>query len=89
MPPPRRDNIIIRGETLSNDLEGLGPNRSRPLPGRRCRAPGEQATTGTLNISLPDTLRDFVDGQVAQGSYGTSSEYLISEIPQQAHLVSL
>jgi len=31
---------------------------------------------GTMNISLPDTLRDFVDCQVAQGGYGTSSEYV-------------
>ena len=31
---------------------------------------------GTMNISLPDTLREFVDQRVAQGSYGTSSEYL-------------
>lgn len=31
---------------------------------------------GTMNISLPDTLRDFVDAQVSQGGYGTSSEYV-------------
>jgi antitoxin ParD1/3/4 len=31
---------------------------------------------GTMNISLPDTLRDFVDGQVTRGGYGTSSEYV-------------
>ena len=31
---------------------------------------------GTMNISLPDPLRDFVDQQVASGAYGTSSEYL-------------
>lgn len=31
---------------------------------------------GTMNISLPDGLRDFVEGQVAQGGYGTSSEYV-------------
>lgn len=31
---------------------------------------------GTMNISLPDTLRDFVDGQVNVGGYGTSSEYV-------------
>ena len=31
---------------------------------------------GTMNISLPDTLRDFVDGQVSKGGYGTSSEYV-------------
>ena len=30
----------------------------------------------TMNVSLPDTLRDFVDGQVTGGGYGTSSEYV-------------
>ena len=30
----------------------------------------------TMNISLPDTLKSFVDEQVAQGGYGTSSEYV-------------
>lgn len=30
----------------------------------------------TMNISLPDALRDFVDEQVAQRGYGTSSEYV-------------
>ena len=29
-----------------------------------------------MNISLPDTLRSFVDEQVNQGGYGTSSEYV-------------
>ena len=31
---------------------------------------------GTMNISLPDTLREFVEGQVASAGYGTSSEYV-------------
>lgn len=31
---------------------------------------------GTMNISLPDTLRDFVDKQVISAGYGTSSEYV-------------
>lgn len=31
---------------------------------------------GTMNISLPDSLKDFVDEQVDQGGYGTSSEYV-------------
>ena len=31
---------------------------------------------GTMNISLPDALREFLDEQVAQGRYGTSSEYV-------------
>src|SRR5215469_11699960 len=33
------------------------------------------ATVGTMNISLPDELRDFVEEQVKRG-YGTSSEYV-------------
>ncbi|MFT4196458.1 MAG: type II toxin-antitoxin system ParD family antitoxin [Pseudoxanthomonas sp.] len=30
----------------------------------------------TMNISLPDELKQFVDQQVAEGAYGSSSEYL-------------
>lgn len=30
----------------------------------------------TMNISLPDTLKAFVDGQVEDRGYGTSSEYV-------------
>ena len=30
----------------------------------------------TMNISLPDSLKSFVDEQVTQRGYGTSSEYL-------------
>lgn len=29
-----------------------------------------------MNISLPDTLKSFVDAQVAERGYGTSSEYV-------------
>jgi len=29
-----------------------------------------------MNISLPDTLKSFVDEQVSQRGYGTSSEYV-------------
>ncbi len=29
-----------------------------------------------MNISLPDSLKSFVDEQVAQRGYGTSSEYV-------------
>jgi antitoxin ParD1/3/4 len=31
---------------------------------------------GTMNISLPDSLKDFVDEQVANRGFGTSSEYI-------------
>jgi antitoxin ParD1/3/4 len=31
---------------------------------------------GTMNISLPDSLKSFVDEQVARRGYATSSEYV-------------
>ncbi len=30
----------------------------------------------TMNISLPDSLKAFVDNQVSQRGFGTSSEYV-------------
>lgn len=30
----------------------------------------------TMNISLPDTLKDFVEEQVSTGSYSSASEYM-------------
>lgn len=30
----------------------------------------------TMNVSIPDTLRAFVDEQVAKGRFGTTSEYV-------------
>ncbi|PAT37300.1 type II toxin-antitoxin system ParD family antitoxin [Vandammella animalimorsus] len=30
----------------------------------------------TMNISLPESLKSFVDEQVSQRGYGTSSEYV-------------
>jgi antitoxin ParD1/3/4 len=34
------------------------------------------AAMSTMNISLPDQLKAFVDEQVSQRGYGTSSEYV-------------
>ncbi len=31
---------------------------------------------GTMNVSLPDAMKTFVDEQVAERGYGTSSEYV-------------
>jgi antitoxin ParD1/3/4 len=31
---------------------------------------------GTMNISLPDALKEYVDEQVAQRGFATSSEYV-------------
>lgn len=36
----------------------------------------------TMNISLPDELKQFVDQQVAAGAYGSSSEFLRELIRQ-------
>lgn len=31
---------------------------------------------GTMNISLPDALKSFIDEQVSRRGHGTSSEYV-------------
>ena len=31
---------------------------------------------GTMNVSIPDDLKTFVDSQVSEGSYGSTSEYV-------------
>ncbi len=46
----------------------------------------------TMNISLPDTLKTYVDEQVTQRGYGTSSEYvreLIRKDQERQHLRGL
>jgi antitoxin ParD1/3/4 len=46
----------------------------------------------TMNISLPTSLKDFVDEQVDQRGYGTSSEHvreLIRKEQDRLHLRSL
>lgn len=43
----------------------------------------------TMNISLPETLKDFVDEQVAKRGYGTSSEYVRALIRNDADRLRL
>ena len=46
----------------------------------------------TMNISLPQVLKSFVDEQVSSGSYSTSSEYvreLIRKDQSRRHLRGL
>ncbi|WP_428334438.1 type II toxin-antitoxin system ParD family antitoxin [Novosphingobium sp.] len=46
----------------------------------------------TMNISLPEALKSFVDQQVVQHGYGTSSEYmreLIRKDQDRQHLRNL
>lgn len=41
-------------------------------------------TMSSMNISLPDALRSFVEEQVSQRGYGTSSEY-VRELIRKEH----
>lgn len=43
----------------------------------------------TMNISLPDKLKQFIDEQVAEHSYGSSSEYLCELIRKQRDVEKL
>lgn len=43
----------------------------------------------TMNISLPDSLKFFVDEQVTQRGYGTSSEYVRELIRKDADVLRL
>ena len=43
----------------------------------------------TMNISLPDSLKDFVDKQVTERGYGTSSEYVRELIRKDADRLHL
>ena len=43
----------------------------------------------TMNISLPDSLKSFVDEQVTQRGYSTSSEYVRELIRKDADLLHL
>ena len=36
----------------------------------------ESGIMATMNVSLPDDLKSFVDSQVNHGNYGSTSEYI-------------
>ena len=43
----------------------------------------------TMNISMPEPMKAFIDQQVSQGSYGTSSEYLRELIRREQDRLAL
>ncbi|MDE2257185.1 MAG: type II toxin-antitoxin system ParD family antitoxin [Xanthomonadaceae bacterium] len=43
----------------------------------------------TMNISLPDELKEFVDAQVSEHGFGTTSEYLRDLIRKQRDVAKL
>lgn len=70
-------------------LWGRGTLRASGLPNFAIAAYARGM--GTMNISLPDALKDFVDDQAKRG-YGTSSEYvreLIRKDQERLHLREL
>jgi len=42
----------------------------------------------TVNISVPDSMRAFIDEQVAKGGYSTTSEYIRQLLRQEADRVA-
>jgi antitoxin ParD1/3/4 len=42
----------------------------------------------TVNISLPDSMRDFINEQVVKGGYSTTSEYIRHLIRQELERVA-
>ncbi|MDD1418573.1 type II toxin-antitoxin system ParD family antitoxin [Dolichospermum sp. ST_sed1] len=40
----------------------------------------------SMNISLPDTMRDYIEEQVAQGGYSSASEYFRELVRQDQKL---
>ncbi|MCA6622008.1 MAG: type II toxin-antitoxin system ParD family antitoxin [Pseudanabaena sp. M165S2SP1A06QC] len=42
----------------------------------------------TVNISIPDSMKVFIDEQVAKGGYSTTSEYIRQLLRQEAERVA-
>ena len=42
----------------------------------------------TVNISIPDSMKTFIDEQVAKGGYSTTSEYIRQLLRQEAERVT-
>ncbi len=57
--------------------EHIAPSRasSRPSLGKLCHHAYASAMT-TMNVSLPEELKSFIDAQVDTGGYGSTSEYV-------------
>jgi antitoxin ParD1/3/4 len=50
---------------------------------------GYCSAMSTMNISLPDSLKDFIDEQVDQRGFGTSSEYIRELIRKEQERLQL
>jgi antitoxin ParD1/3/4 len=69
--------LLLKGEGrnfLAIVAVAAAVTAGRALP--KFAKPPTLGIMSTMNISLPETLKDFVDQQVAERGYGTSSEYV-------------
>lgn len=77
--PPLRSRRIAP-DPAGDDLRGEKPGPNGPIErsdlAKFCQGVYVSPTMSTMNISLPDTLKSFVDEQVSARGYGTSSEYV-------------
>lgn len=65
---------VVEGKVVLVHLERVGWDRKQPRWQSLPRAlPLKHAT---MNVSLPEELRTFVDEQVEDGRYGSTSEYV-------------
>ncbi len=65
------------GDAMVEIFRSCFVSQSRPHLGlaKNCHS-DQNAPMSTMNISLPETLKAFVDDQVTEGGYSTSSEYV-------------
>src|SRR5438552_211195 len=61
---------------MRSDSYGIAENNIVPKPERRMDLCQRWLIITTISISLPETMKEFIESQVSQGGYGTASEYV-------------
>lgn len=74
------------GNTSTNQVGDIAPQLSYPAMAifaiMQISKPTGKSSMTTLNISLPDAMRAFIDEQVTKGGYSTANEYIHDLIRQ-------
>jgi antitoxin ParD1/3/4 len=71
-------SVLVRGGEVPRSWNACASN----LESRHKLSYYEVMPMTSLNISLPEALKDYVEGQVASGDWGTPSEYVRELIRQ-------
>jgi antitoxin ParD1/3/4 len=71
------------------DAGGCNANQARHRSFAKICQKGYCSAMSTMNISLPDSLKDFIDEQVDQRGFGTSSEYIRELIRKEQERLQL